>query len=238
MESKIFSLTLPFWTSPNTRISISLLSWPPWALDQGSRLVLFFIPHEWRGENKKNCRKKEKKKKRDEGTSEGSGREQTKSLIHCKAKYSSYLDYIGTKDWQSRKWVWKTICILWSIDLGENGRACSHFELDTEKTLSEPLISKIPKDWRQDKEHWQDRQNSSPTTTQTPQLFQSKGFTQSPAVLFIPWSTVYWTVHSHLRHLISSFQRFTIALVQRKTKICSSDNCESTCPPGKISSDT
>lgn len=71
--------------------------------------------------------------------------------------------------------------------------------------------------------------------TNFPQMSQSKGFTQPPAVLFIP---LYWTGHSHLRCPVPSFQRFTTVLVQSKTETCSSENCKSTWPPGKVSSDT
>lgn len=66
-------------------------------------------------------------------------------------------------------------------------------------------------------------------------MSQSKGFTQSPAVLFIP---EYWTGHSHLRCLVPSFHRLTTVLVQHKTKTCISENCESTWPSEKISSHT
>lgn len=107
--------------------------------------------------------------------------EQTKSLIRCKDKYSSYRDYMCMKDRQSRKWVWETIRILWSVDLGENGRTCSHFELDTEKNTQNHWSADSQKTEDRTKstdvgQTWQDRQNSSPITTQTfPKCFSLKG---------------------------------------------------------------
>ena len=127
-------------------------------------------------------------------------REQTKSLIWRKAKYFSYPDYMCMKDMQSGKWVWKTVCILWSIDLGENGRACSRFEWDTEKNPLRTTNQQNSKRLKIGQRALAGQTEQFSYHAQTfPKCFSLKGFTRSPAVLFIPQSIVYWTVPSHLR---------------------------------------
>lgn len=128
--------------------------------------------------------------------------------------------------------MWKTVHILWSIDLGENSRACSQFKTDREKPHLEPPTTETP--WRLAKEHWNNRQDSCPIKTQDfPKYFSLTGsLTQQLLHLF------HKTLCIELCILIlaapSQVFRFTLALVQGRTKTCSLANCDSTCPPGEI----
>lgn len=81
-------------------------------------------------------------------TSEGSGREQT-----SKAKYSSYLDCMCMENGPEKPYAFYGPLIL---DKWQSMQ--SVWTWYGKKSHSEPLISRLPKYWKYDKEHSQDRQ--------------------------------------------------------------------------------
>lgn len=137
-----------------------------------------------------------------------------------------------TKARQIGKQIWKIMHILWSIDLGENSRACSHSETDTEKTP--PRTTRPPKDWRLAKEHWNDRHDSSPTTTQDLPKYFSLTCSLIQQLLLLFHETLYIELCILILAAWSQVFRFALALLQGRTKTCSLDHCGSTCPPGEI----
>lgn len=81
-----------------------------------------------------------------------------------KAKHTIDLDYMCTT--QIAEQIQKMIHISWSIGLGENSRACSHFKTDTEAPPRTINDRRPPANWRLAKEPWNNRQDSSHITIQ------------------------------------------------------------------------